>query len=219
MKRCVRGLLFPVRWLVRGLWALVKGCGHLMGMRRNTKVLDGAGYEVFVAKWLREQGFRQILHTGATGDFGVDLVAKKHGIYYAVQCKYYSSSVSGAAVQEAVAGMAYYHCDRAMVVTNSRLTRGARALAEANHVLVLEHVEPGKVTAAGIATPERIISVAVCTVLSVLLLPKIRTASATGWGVYVLGIILCYLIPRCILGLVEWFWNRALDRIGRQKAP
>ena len=219
MKRCVRGLLFPVRWLVRGLWALVKGCGHLMGMRRNTKVLDGAGYEVFVAKWLREQGFRQILHTGATGDFGVDLVAKKHGIYYAVQGKYYSSSVSGAAVQEAVAGMAYYHCDRAMVVTNSQLTRGARALAEANHVLVLEHVEPGKVTAAGIATPERIISVAVCTVLSVLLLPKIRTASATGWGVYVLGIILCYLIPRCILGLVEWFWNRALDRIGRQKAP
>ena len=219
MKRCVRGLLFPVRWLVRGLWALVKGCGHLMGMRRNTKVLDGAGYEVFVAKWLREQGFRQILHTGATGDFGVDLVAKKHGIYYAVQCKYYSSSVSGAAVQEAVAGMAYYHCDRAMVVTNSQLTRGARALAEANHVLVLEHVEPGKGTAAGIATPERIISVAVCTVLSVLLLPKIRTASATGWGVYVLGIILCYLIPRCILGLVEWFWNRALDRIGRQKAP
>lgn len=162
---------------------MVKGCGHLMGMRRNTKVLDGAGYEVFVAKWLREQGFRQILHTGATGDFGVDLVAKKHGIYYAVQCKYYSSSVSGAAVQEAVAGMAYYHCDRAMVVTNSQLTRGARALAEANHVLVLEHVEPGKVTAAGIATPERIISVAVCTVLSVLLLPKIRTASATGWGV------------------------------------
>ena len=219
MKRCVRGLLFPVRWLVRGLWALVKGCGHLMGMRRNTKVLDGAGYEVFVAKWLREQGFRQILHTGATGDFGVDLVAKKHGIYYAVQCKYYSSSVSGAAVQEAVAGMAYYHCDRAMVVTNSQLTRGARALAEANHVLVLEHVEPGKVTAVGIATPERIISVAVCTVLSVLLLPKIRTASATGWGVYVLGIILCYLIPRCILGLVEWFWNRAPDRIGRQKAP
>ena len=219
MKRCVRGLLFPVRWLVRGLWALVKGCGHLMGMRLNTKLLDGAGYYVFVAKWLREQGFRQILHTGATGDFGVDLVAKKHGIYYAVQCKYYSSSVSGAAVQEAVAGMAYYHCDRAMVVTNSQLTRGARALAEANHVLVLEHVEPGKVTAAGIATPERIISVAVCTVLSVLLLPKIRTASATGWGVYVLGIILCYLIPRCILGLVEWFWNRALDRIGRQKAP
>ena len=84
---------------------------------------------------------------------------------------------------------------------------------------VPEHVEPGMVPAAGIATPERIISVAVCTVLSVLLLPKIRTASATGWGVYVLGIILCYLIPRCILGLVEWFWNRALDRIGRQKAP
>ena len=79
MKRCVRGLLFPVRWLVRGLWALVKGCGHLMGMRRNTKVLDGAGYEVFVAKWLREQGFRQILHTQSLGNI---LVCIRSMAYY-----------------------------------------------------------------------------------------------------------------------------------------
>ena len=190
-----------------------------MGMRRNTKVLDGAGYEVFVAKWLREQGFRQILHTGATGDFGVDLVAKSTESIMLFSVKYYSSSVSGAAVQEAVAGMAYYHCDRAMVVTNSQLTQGRQGVGRGQSRFGAGARGTGKVTAAGIATPERIISVAVCTVLSVLLLPKIRTASATGWGVYVLGIILCYLIPRCILGLVEWFWNRALDRIGRQKAP
>ena len=89
--------------------------------------------------------------------------------------------------------MAYYHCDRAMVITNSGLTRGAKALAEANQVLVLEHLEPGKVTAAEIATPERVISVAACAVLSVLLLPKVRAESATEIGVYVLVVLLCYL--------------------------
>ena len=181
--------------------------------QRDHEVLDGTGYEVFVAKYLRERGFRQVLHTGATGDFGVDIVAKKHGVYYAVQCKYYSGAVSGAAVQEAVAGMAYYHCDRAMVVTNSGLTRGARALAEANQVLVVEHLEPGEVTAGEIATPERIISVAVCAVLAVLILPKIQRASATEFGVYVLAVFLCYLIPRGMLALLKWLWRRMAGKL------
>lgn len=170
--------------------------------------MDGTAYEVFVAKYLKEQGFRQILHTGTTGDFGVDLVAKKHGVYYAVQCKYYSSSVSGAAVQEAVAGMAYYHCDRAMVVTNSNLTKGAKELAQVNGVQVLEQVQPNRITIGGIATPGRIISVAVCAVLSVLWLPQIHTGSATPPRVYVLAVLLFYCVPRMALGLLCGLWNR-----------
>lgn len=207
MRKVVKSLLFPIRGIRKGIWTVIKCCARLMGGQREHEVLDGTAYEVFVAKYLRERGFRQVVHTGATGDFGVDIVAKKHGVYYAVQCKYYSGAVSGAAVQEAVAGMAYYHCDRAMVITNSRLTRGARALAEANQVLVVEHLEPGKVTAAEIATPERIISVAACAVLSVLILPRIRTVSATEIGVYILVVLLCYLVPRGLLALLKWMWR------------
>lgn len=199
-------LLLPLR----GIWWLIKCCGRLLGIQWEAGVLDGTDYELFVAKYLKEQGFRQVLHTGTTGDFGVDIVAKKHGVYYAVQCKYYSGKVSGAAVQEAVAGMAYYHCDRAMVVTNSGLTRGAKALAEVNQVLVLEQVEPGNLSAAGIATPERVISVAVCAVLSVLILPEIRTTSATGIWLYVLVVVLCYLTPRSVLGILKWLWRRIM---------
>lgn len=219
MNKIVKSLLLPIRGLGKGIWGVIKCCGRLMGGQQESGVVDGAAYEVFIAKYLREQGFRQVFHTGATGDFGVDIVAKKHGVYYAIQCKYYTGTVSGAAVQEAVAGMAYYHCDRAMVVTNSALTRGARALAEANQVLVLEHVEPGKLTAAGIATPERIISVAVCAVLSVLILPKIRTASATGIGVYVLVVLLCYLAPRGTLGLLKRLWGYAAKGKRHGEAP
>lgn len=213
MRKIVKSLLFPIRGLGEGIRAAIRCCARLAGGQREYKVMDGTAYEIFVAKYLRERGFRQVVHTGATGDFGVDIVAKKHGVCYAVQCKYYSGAVSGAAVQEAVAGMAYYHCDRAMVITNSGLTRGAKALAEANQVLVLEHLEPGKVTAAEIATPERVISVAACAVLSVLLLPKVRAESATEIGVYVLVVLLCYLVPRGILALLKWLWRCGVKKL------
>jgi restriction system protein len=52
----------------------------------------------------------------------------------AVQAKRYTRRVSVKAVQEAVAAKDYYHCDKAMVVTNSYFSRQAEALAKANRV-------------------------------------------------------------------------------------
>lgn len=206
--RLIRGLLLLP---ARGLRAMVRLFCLAMGVERKARPMDGPGYERYVAEHLKEQGFRNIVHTGATGDFGVDLVAKKHGAHYAVQCKYYARPVSGAAVQEAVAGMAYYRCDRAMVVTNNRLTRGALELAQANDVLVIEHLDPGKPSAADVATPVRVISVAVCAVLSVLILPQVRAGSATRAGVYALVVLGCYLLPRGLLGMLRWLWRRKRD--------
>lgn len=195
------------------LWKFLRLCGRLMGFQQKPETMNGHAYEKFVAQYLKEQGFRQVIHTGSTGDFGVDIVTRKHGIYYAVQCKFYSGSVSGAAVQEAVAGMAFYHCDRAMVVTNSGLTKGAKQLAAANHVLVMEYVVPNQVTVGGIATPERIISIAVCAVLSVWLLPQIRmSGGATAWWIYGIAIMLCYLLPRLFLAVLGYLWRCAKGR-------
>lgn len=197
----------------QALWAVFQLCGRLMGFQKKSEAMNGHTYEKFVAQYLKEQGFRQVLHTGRTGDFGVDIVTRKHGVYYAVQCKFYSGSVSGAAVQEAVAGMAFYHCDRAMVVTNSGLTKGAKQLAEANEVLVMEYVVPDQVTVAGIATTERIISIAVCAVLSVLLLPKIRmSGGATAWWIYGIVIMSCYLLPRLFLAVLDYLWRCVLGK-------
>ncbi len=78
--------------------------------------------------------------TKASGDYGVDVVASKHGKKYAVQCKYYSNPVGITAVQQAVAGMAMYGCNSAMVVTNSTFTAQARTLAGRNHVILLEKI-------------------------------------------------------------------------------
>lgn len=104
--------------------------------------MTGEEYEAYVAQFLKSQGFSDIQPTAVTGDYGVDLLARHGRHRYAVQCKYYSGGVGGFAVQEAVAGMAYYGCERALVVTNSYLTENAHKLAKANGVDILEYVDP-----------------------------------------------------------------------------
>ncbi|MBQ8934779.1 MAG: restriction endonuclease, partial [Oscillospiraceae bacterium] len=107
-------------------------------MPGRQRIRDGYDYETYVAQALKRRGFRSIEQTAKSGDYGVDLLGKYHGVRYAIQCKYYADPVGGFAVQEAVAGMGFYGCDRAMVVTNSCLTKAARELAE---LAVGGHVE------------------------------------------------------------------------------
>lgn len=104
--------------------------------------MDGNKYEKRVASYLRDKGFKHVTITKTSGDYGVDIIANKHFHKYAVQCKYYSKPVGIAAVQQVVAGMAYYECDRAMVITNSSFTRQAIQLAEHNNVELLANIMP-----------------------------------------------------------------------------
>ena len=80
--------------------------------------------------------------TRGSGDYGVDVLARKIGHRYAVQCKYYSRPVGVSAVQQVVAGMAYYECDRGLVVTNTTFTRQAKELAELNGIDLIGKVSP-----------------------------------------------------------------------------
>ena len=104
--------------------------------------MNGKEYETWCTQYLRRQGFRHIRTTSASGDQGIDIIAERHGKTYGIQCKYYSRPVGNAAVQEAYAGMTYYHCDSAAVMTNASFTRSARSLAEETGVELWEHAGP-----------------------------------------------------------------------------
>lgn len=108
----------------------------------KSKALTGVEYEYNIAAYLKRKGYWGVKVTKASGDYGVDITAHKYGKKYAVQCKYYTQPVGVAAVQEVVAGRAYYGCDRAMVVTNSTYTTAAKELAKCNNVTLLEGVSP-----------------------------------------------------------------------------
>lgn len=98
-------------------------------------------YEYDVARYLRRHLFWNVKVTKASGDYGVDITARRGLLRkYAVQCKYYSSPVGVGAVQEVVAGMRVYNCNRSMVVTNNVFTKPAQKLAEENNVILLAGV-------------------------------------------------------------------------------
>lgn len=107
-----------------------------MGKKRMT----GREFEEYCADLLYRKGYKKIQVTRATGDQGADILARRRGKTYAVQCKLYQKPVGNSAVQEAFAGKQYYDCDRGMVMTNSTFTKGARELADRTGVLLWEKI-------------------------------------------------------------------------------
>ncbi|OBK81157.1 restriction endonuclease [Mycobacterium sp. 1165178.9] len=90
--------------------------------------MSGTEFEEFVAAQLRIAGY-SVAPTASTGDYGVDLIAKKDGLRMAVQCKRLAKAVGVAAVQQVVAGALHHGCNRTVVVTNQTFTKAARQLA------------------------------------------------------------------------------------------
>lgn len=98
------------------------------GIHGVDRIDDSEEFEKYVAA-LFELAGDDVQHVGGSRDFGVDVVAEKDGIKYAIQCKHYTSTVGVSAVREALAGREYYGCDVALVVTNNRFTQPAKELA------------------------------------------------------------------------------------------
>lgn len=84
--------------------------------------MSGEDFEYFCADILRGNGFKDVEVTKSSGDHGIDVLAKKEGVKYAIQCKRYSKPVGNKAVQEAYSGKAIYNADVAVVMSNMDFT-------------------------------------------------------------------------------------------------
>jgi hypothetical protein len=88
-------------------------------------------FEKYVGEILKTKKYT-VSFTKTSGDLGVDIVATKNSTKIAVQLKRYTNTVGRAAISDAVAGMAYYKCTSAMVITSNYFTKSAQELAKAN---------------------------------------------------------------------------------------
>ncbi len=95
----------------------------------NIDDLSGTEFERYCAYILENYNYKQIKITPSTGDHGIDILAEKDDITYAIQCKRYSDNVGNAAVQQAHTGKSLYHKDIAVVMTNRYFT--SQAIEEA----------------------------------------------------------------------------------------
>lgn len=98
-------------------------------------VNNGIDFEKYICDILIKNGYTANV-TQASNDYGVDVLAEKDMVKYAIQCKYYSGSVGISSVQEVITGKQYYNCHIAVVATNSYFTKNAIELAKANNVLL-----------------------------------------------------------------------------------
>ena len=187
------------------IWWLIRVLARLIGLSGWKKVTTGEEYEEFAAEYLKKQGFRILEHPGGSGDLGVDLVVQKGLKTYAVQCKYYSGTVDGSAIQQVVAGMPCYSCNAAMVITNSTLTPGAWTLAEQNGVEVFSEIcpvdDPGALSLERLLSPARLAGIGIGLLLTLLALMKVGPA-----GVRENPVPCLFLAAGCFLaaGLMVW---------------
>lgn len=98
--------------------------------------MDGYDFENCSTNLLLNNGFSNVEVTQYSGDFGVDIIAYKDDVKYAIQCKKYSSPVGIKAVQEVIASKAMNDCHVAVVLTNNYFTSSAKELAKKNNVLL-----------------------------------------------------------------------------------
>ena len=87
--------------------------------------MEGHEFEYYCAELLRKSGFQEVEVTKGSGDYGVDILASRDGVTYAIQCKCYTAPVGVKAVQEAYAGRDYYDRMVGAVLTNQYFTQPA----------------------------------------------------------------------------------------------
>lgn len=97
---------------------------------------NGIEFERFTAELLSKNGFTNVKQTQSSGDYGIDVLAEKDSVTYAIQCKCYSKPVGNKAVQEAYSGKDFYRCMVAVVFTNNYFTKSAIETAKQNNVIL-----------------------------------------------------------------------------------
>lgn len=98
--------------------------------------MEGHDFEYFCAELLEKQGFLDVEVTRASGDYGIDILAEKEGVTYAIQCKRYAAAVGVEAVQQAYAGRDYYDRMVGVVMTNQYFTAPAAEAARKLKILL-----------------------------------------------------------------------------------
>lgn len=102
----------------------------------NIDLMEGYQFELWCAALLRENGFVNVEVTRCSGDAGVDILAEKDSIRYAIQCKRYAGHVGNTPVQEVHAGKVVYNCHVGAVMTNQYFTEGGKRVAAATGTLL-----------------------------------------------------------------------------------
>lgn len=121
------------------LWQIEKGRRVKLKALQLADIdrMSGIEFEQYIGTLLKSQGY-SVTYKAATGDYGVDLLAERDHVKYAIQAKRYAGTVGNHAVMEADAGKTHYQANKAVVITSNYFTLHARILAASNRVTLID---------------------------------------------------------------------------------
>lgn len=104
-------------------------------MPRRFSDMPADDFEEFVARLFSDDGY-SVVATPKSGDFGVDILAKRKGATVGIQVKRYSKNnrVGVNDVNQLIGGKGYHECDQIICITTSSFTRNAQQLAHKANV-------------------------------------------------------------------------------------
>lgn len=114
---------------------------ELLLMKIDSLSTSGVYFENVACVLLKANGFQNVRTTKTSNDYGVDILAEKDGVSYAIQCKCYSSAIGNKAIQEIVTGKMFYKCMVAIVFTNSTFTKNAIETAKETQVILWDRTK------------------------------------------------------------------------------
>lgn len=127
--------------VIVGIAMTAAGVALCRRFRRNVRAhaldsMEGLEFEYYCADLLAANGFIEVEVTKGSGDYGIDILAEKDGVTYAVQCKRYTGLVGVKAIQEAYAGRDCYDRMVGAVMTNQYFTKPAAEAARKLKILM-----------------------------------------------------------------------------------
>ena len=141
----IEGIIYLIRKMIKKKkWKEQELDGHKVLLSYNITdidLMDGYMFEDYLKILLFYLGYK-VVSTKKSHDFGADLLIKSaEGNTIAIQAKRYNKKVSGKAVQEVLACKQHYSASDAWVITNSKFTTEAEALAKENLVRLIDRDE------------------------------------------------------------------------------
>ena len=116
----------------------IKQVGKIKELKQ-LKALDPAEFEYWTAGYFQSFGFKDVMVTTFSGDFGVDVhMTTPNGKRAVVQCKRYSGQVGRPTVQQTYGVMKLLEADICYVVTSGRFTQHAAELGERRDIVLLD---------------------------------------------------------------------------------
>lgn len=134
-------LLYPywlLKIIIHTITAFFKTIFFFQINEKKVDSLSGIEFEQLIKRLLIKSGYHQVNMTTISGDYGIDVIAKKNHLSYGFQCKRYQKNIGVDAIGQAKAGQAFYHLDKAVVITNSYFTSAAASLAYANDITLID---------------------------------------------------------------------------------